>query len=62
MVSMRSAWICILLCSIWYTAPASAAGYAGGRVMEYPTQRPIAGAIITGNSETVRTDNNGRFL
>jgi hypothetical protein len=60
---MRSAWLCILLCGMSYlSTPASASDYASGRVMEYPTQRPIAGAIITGNSETVRTDTNGVFV
>ncbi len=63
---MKSAWLCILLCSIsCLYAPVSAsdyAGYAHGTVMEYPTQRPIVGAIVTGNNETVRTDNNGVFV
>jgi hypothetical protein len=62
-VRVRSAWLCILLCGMSYlSTPASASDYASGRVMEYPTQRPIAGAIITGNNETARTDNNGLFV
>jgi hypothetical protein len=62
-VRMRSVWLCLLLCSMFYLfAPVSASGYVSGRVMDYATQKPIAGAIITGNSETVRTDNNGIFV
>jgi hypothetical protein len=62
-VRMRSAWLCILLCSMAYLpAPASASDYASGRVMDYSTRRPIEGAIITENNGTIRTDNNGFFV
>jgi len=33
-----------------------------GKVIDFSTKKPIEGAIITGNNELVRTDNNGIFM
>jgi hypothetical protein len=43
------------------SAPAFASDYAGGKVMDYLTRKPIEGAIVTGNNEVVYTDNKGVF-
>jgi len=59
---MRRALFCILLIVIFFPVGEVAASYyAEGRVMDYQTRRPIEGAIVTGNNEVVRTDNNGIF-
>ena len=36
--------------------------YASGRVMDFLTKKPIEGAIVTGNNETVLTDKDGAFV
>ncbi|MBI4619537.1 MAG: GTP-binding protein [Desulfobacterales bacterium] len=41
--------------------PAFADGYATGRVVDFETKRPIAGAILTLPNEVVRTDEQGMF-
>lgn len=41
--------------------PACALGYATGQVLDALTLRPISGAIVTMDSDIVRTDENGRF-
>jgi hypothetical protein len=62
-VRMKITLICLYLCSMFsLSAPVPAYGYVNGRVIDYLTQQPIAGAIVTGNNETVRTDNNGSFV
>ena len=43
------------------SAPVFASDYAGGKVMDYLTRKPIEGAIATGNNEVVYTDNKGVF-
>jgi hypothetical protein len=35
--------------------------FINGKVMDYLTRKPIQGAIITANSEVVKTDSNGMF-
>src|SRR4030042_5817558 len=41
--------------------PAFADGYATGRVIDFTTKRPIAGAIVTLPNEVIRTDEQGMF-
>jgi len=41
--------------------PAFAGGYATGRVTDFETKRPIAGAILTLPNEVIRTDEQGMF-
>ena len=41
--------------------PAFAGGYATGRVIDFETKRPIAGAIVTLPNEVIRTDGKGMF-
>jgi len=43
------------------SAPVFASDYAGGKVVDYLTRKPIEGAIVTGNNEVVYTDNKGVF-
>lgn len=62
---MKNIWFCILLYMVTIlpaAASASVTGYAGGRVMDFGTRRPLEGAIVTGNNEVVRTDGNGTFV
>lgn len=60
---MKSIWFCVFLYIVSFLpAAASASGYAGGRVMDFQTHRPLEGAIVTGNNEVVRTDGNGMFV
>jgi hypothetical protein len=40
---------------------ASAADYTTGRVFDYSTLKPIAGAVVTGNNEVTRTNKSGMF-
>jgi hypothetical protein len=42
--------------------PEYASEYTSGKVIDYVTKRAVPGAIITGNNEIVRTDNNGMFV
>jgi hypothetical protein len=56
-----SIFIFIVLCFLPKPEYASL-GYTSGKVIDYLTKRSIPGAIITGNNEIVRTDNNGMFV
>ncbi len=40
---------------------AFADGFVNGRVLDFETKKPIAGAVITGNNEIVRTSSAGAF-
>jgi len=51
----------LLLSAIFMSGPATASDYAGGRVIDYVTRKPIKEAIIIGYNEIVRTDMNGLF-
>lgn len=52
----------MLLCLISSLPDAAlAADYVTGKVMDYSTLKPIEGAIVTGNNEITRTDNQGMF-
>jgi hypothetical protein len=42
--------------------PEYASEYTSGKIIDSETKRAIPGAIITGNNEIVRTDNNGMFV
>lgn len=60
---MKSIWFYVLFHIVSFLpAAASASGYAGGRVMDFQTHRPLEGAIVTGNNEVVRTCGNGMFV
>ena len=54
--------ILILAMLFLLTLPLSAAGSVKGKIIDFSTKKPIEGAIITGDSEIVRTDNNGMFM
>ncbi len=44
------------------TKPVAAVTYTSGRVVDYFTNRPIGGAIVTMNSQVVTTDEKGMFV
>ena len=54
--------ILILVLLLLLPLPLYAAGYVQGKIIDFSTKKPIQGAIITGKSEIVRTDNNGMFV
>ncbi len=63
---MKKTWLYFPLCltllsAIFLSAPATASGDTGGRVIDFLTRKPIKEAIVTGNNEVVRTDTNGLF-
>ena len=51
----------VMFLLVFLSAPVFASDYAGGKVVDYLTRKPIEGAIVTGNNEVVYTDNKGVF-
>ena len=51
----------VMFLFVFLSAPVFASDYAGGKVVDYLTRKPIEGAIVTGNNEVVYTDNKGVF-
>ncbi len=50
-----------LMAVLFALIPSYAMGYTAGWVADAYTQKPVSGAIITMNSEVVRSDENGKF-
>src|SRR5208337_3535920 len=50
-----------LIAVLFALIPSYAMGYTTGWVADAYTQKPVSGAIITMNSDVVRSDENGRF-
>ncbi len=54
--------LCVFLGFLFaFAFPAGANGYVTGRVIDFETKRPIAGALVTLPNEVIRTDGQGMF-
>ena len=58
-IVVRALFILVALCML---LPEYASAEIRGKVIDFSTKKPIPGAIITGNSEIVLTDDNGIFV
>jgi hypothetical protein len=59
---MSAFFLAIALCLSYGFGPFSLTGNIKGKVVDFYTQQPINGAIVTANNEVVQTDEKGTFF